>query len=244
MVGDPDSFPKNQLLTRLPREDYRRLRPHLEYVTLPLGQVLHRSGEEIEFVYFPENCLISLLGSVSDSPMTEFAMIGNEGLVGVVILLGGGGVSFDRATVQLSDGAWRVEAGILKREFDRGGTLQKQLLLYTQYFITQISQNTICKTRHLTEQRLARWLLSVQDRLGRDRFALTQKYIAELLSTRRATITEAAGNLQRRGIIRYSRGEIAILDRPALETCACECYSILKQEQGRLNRISQNLKSE
>ncbi|MDY7021016.1 MAG: Crp/Fnr family transcriptional regulator [Cyanobacteriota bacterium] len=240
MMSELEPRLKNQLLTSLPQEDYQTLQPRLEYVDLSLGEVLYQAGEEIEFVYFPENALISLLGSLPDGTMTEFAMIGNEGLVGIGALLGGN-ISIDQAIVQLADGAWRIDAAILKQEFDRGGVLQKHLLLYIQYLIAQIAQNMICKTRHFTEQRLARWLLSIQDRLQSDHYTLTQKYIAELLNTRRATITEAAGNLQRQGTIRYSRGEITILDRPALEACACECYDILKQEQERLHRIRQNL---
>lgn len=239
-MSESEPRPKNQLLTSLPDEDYQTLQPHLEYVDLPLGEVLYRAGEEIEYIYFPENALISLLGSLPDGTMTEFAIIGNEGLAGIVALLGGN-MSFDHAIVQLADGAWRINAATLKQEFDRGGVLQKHLLLYIQYLITQIAQNTICKTRHLTEQRLARWLLSIQDRLQSDHYTLTQQYIAELLNTRRATITKAAGNLQRQGTIRYSRGEITILNRPALEACACDCYSILKEEQERLNKIRQNL---
>lgn len=238
-MSNPDQSWQNRLLGSLPVAEYQRLHPHLEQVSLCLGQELYNVGQPIKHIYFPLNALVSLISSVDDSA-TEFGLIGNEGMVGVPALLGGNS-TISRAIVQVADGALRIDAQVLKAEFERGGVLQKQLLLYLQLFLTQTAQNGACQAHHRIEPRLARWLLSIQDRLQQDRLFLTQKYIAELLGTRRATITEAAGHLQQAGIIQYKRGEITILDRPALERTACSCYALLHREQERLYSISQNI---
>ncbi|WGV27488.1 Crp/Fnr family transcriptional regulator [Halotia branconii] len=230
----------NRLLASLPTAEYQRLRPHLEPVSLLLGQELYQMGEPITHVYFPLKALVSLISSV-DGSATEFGLIGNEGMVGISALLGGD-FTISRAIVQVADGAIRINAQVLKTEFDRGGVLQKQLFLYLQLFLTQTVQNAACQAHHRIEQRLARWLLSIQDQLQQNNLFLTQKYIAELLGTRRATITEAAGHLQQAGMIHYKRGEITILDRPALEQTACSCYALLRREQERLHCISEKIR--
>ena len=175
-----------------------------------------------------------------DHSATEFGLVGNEGLVGIPALLGGHS-TINRAVVQLADGALRIESSALKAEFDRGGSLYRVILLYIQWLLTQTTQNGACQAHHSTEARLARWLLSVQDRLRGDELQLTQRFIAELLGTRRATITEAAGNLQQAGLIRYRRGAITIMDREGLGQSACECYALLQQEYQRLQAICQPL---
>lgn len=235
-MDHPDR-PQNQLLASLPQADYQRLQPHLEEVTLSRGQVLYEVGEPIVAVYFPLNALVSLISSV-DHAATEFELIGNEGMVGFPALLGGES-TISRAIVQMANGAIKIDAQVLKAEFDRGEGLQRQILLYLQLFLTQTAQNSACQAHHSIKPRLARWLLSIQDRLHQDQLMLTQWYIAKLLGTRRATITETAGQFQRQGLIRYRRGEITILDRPALEQTACDCYWILRREQERLRAISQ-----
>ncbi|MEC4813591.1 MAG: Crp/Fnr family transcriptional regulator [Scytonema sp. PMC 1069.18] len=238
-MSNSDIAMHNRLLASLPTAEYQRLHPHLELVSLFLGQELYKVGEPIEYLYFPLDALVSLVSSVDDS-VTELGLIGNEGIVGVPALLGGHS-TISRAIVQIADGALRVDAEVLKAEFERGGSLQKQLLLYLQLFLTQTVQNGACQAHHHIEPRLARWLLSIQDRLQRDNLSMTQKYIAELLGTRRATITEVAGRFQQAGMIQYKRGEITILDRPALEQTACSCYALLRREQQRLYSISLNI---
>ncbi|WP_026735221.1 Crp/Fnr family transcriptional regulator [Fischerella sp. PCC 9605] len=229
--SDPRSI--NQLLASLPDEEYKRIAPHLKHVNLCQGQILYERGEVIQQVYFPTRSMVSLICVLSNNSITEFALVGNEGIIGIPAFLGGQFTN-NRAIVQIADGALTMDAEILQREFERGGVLQKKLLLYTQALVTQISQNAVCKSHHSIEQQLARWLLCVQDCLGRDEIFLTQQYIADLMGTRRATITVAAGSLQQEGMIRYSRGKIVILNRAALEATACECYDIVKNEFARL----------
>ena len=223
----------NQLLASLPPSEYQRLVPHLESVTLNLGQVLYEVGEVIQYVYFPIQSMISLVCILRNNAMTEFALVGNEGMVGLPVFLGGN-LTISRAVVQVPDSALRMQADVLKSEFERGESLQKILLLYTQALLTQVAQNAVCKSYHTIDKRLARWLLSVQDCVQKEELPLTQKYISEILGTRRASITEAAGSLQAEGLIRYSRGQIIILDREALAARACECYSSVKREYQRL----------
>ncbi len=238
-MSNPDLALQNRLLASLPTAEFERLCLHLEPVSLPLGQELYKAGEPIEYVYFPLNALVALASSVNHSP-TEFGLIGNEGLVGLPALLGGE-TTIHRAIVQVADGAMKINAQVLKAEFERGEILQKQILLYLQLFLTQTVQNTACQANHLAKPRLARWLLAIQDWLQQDSLLLTHRYMATLLGTRRATITEAAGHLQQQGMIRYKRGEITILDRPALEQAACSCYELLRREQARIQNISQTI---
>lgn len=242
MATDPnrDLALDNQLLASLPTENYQRLRPHLEQVTLNLGQVLYDVREPITHVYFPIRSLMSLISSALERSETEFGLVGNEGMVGIPALLGGES-TLSRAIVQVADSAMKIDAEILKAEFELGGALQRQFLLYFQLFLTQTAQNSACRIHHQIKPRLARWLLSAQDRLECDELSLTQKYIALLLGARRASITQAAGQLQEIGTIRYSRGRITILDRGTLEQTACDCYALLRAEQERLKSISQSI---
>ncbi len=229
--SDPRSI--NQLLASLPDEEYQRLAPHLKRVTLSQGQVLYERGEVIQYVYFPVRSMVSLICVLNDKSITEFALVGNEGIIGIPAFLGGK-LTNSRAIIQVAGRAMVMDAELLRRKFEQGGVLQHKLLLYTQALLTQIGQNAVCKFHHSVEQQLARWLLSVQDCLEKDELFLTQQYMADLLGTRRATITVAAGNLQQEGVIRYSRGKITILNRAALEATACECYCIVKNEFARL----------
>lgn len=238
---DRDLALENQLLAALAPADYQRLRPHLEQVSLTLGQVLYDVREPITHIYFPIKSLTSLISSALERSETEFGLVGNEGMVGIPALLGGES-TLSRAIVQVADSAMKIDAKVLKAEFERGGSLQRQFLLYFQLFLTQTAQNAACRIHHQIRPRLARWLLSAQDRLEDNELPLTQKYIALLLGIRRASVTEAAGQLQAIGTIRYSRGRITILDRSALEATACDCYSLLRAEQDRLKAISQAMR--
>ncbi|MGQ4648308.1 helix-turn-helix domain-containing protein [Lyngbya aestuarii] len=223
----------NLILATLPREEYQRLAPYLETVYLSLGQVLYERREVIEYIYFPTHSMVSLVALLRDELITEFALVGNEGIVGIPVLLGSN-ITNSRAIVQLAGTAQKIDANILKTEFQRGQNLQKLSLLYTQALLNQVAQNAVCKSHHNVENRLARWLLSVQDCVKTDELQLTQKYISYLLGTRRATITEAAISLQDKGAISYSRGKIIILDREILAVNACECYEVVREEYHRL----------
>lgn len=224
---------KNKLLAALPESEYQRLTPHLEYVKLNLGQVIYEPKKLIEWVYFPEKSMISLVSILSDNVMTEVGLIGNEGMVGLPVILGGN-YTVNQAIVQVPNGAIKLSAKVLKQEFERGKTLQKLLLLYTEVRLHQISQIAVCKSHHDIEKRLCRWLLSVHDCVQEDKLLLTQKFIAQMLGVRRASVTEAAQKLQELDIISYQRGEIILLNRPALEARVCECYNSIVNESSRL----------
>lgn len=225
--------PSNRLLAALPIQEYQRLIPHLELVSLPLNTVLYEAGEPIQYVYFPNRAMISLVAITLKGQMVEIGLIGNEGVVGLPVFLGGR-TSIGRVFVQVEDSSMRMKADVLKAEFARGGPLQSLLLLYTQAFLTQASQGAVCNCLHNLRQRLARWLLSVQDRMRSDELLLTQEFISEMLGSRRSSVSEAAVSLQKAGIIRYRRGRISILNRAALEAIACECYEVIKTEYHRL----------
>lgn len=231
------SQPVNQLLTALSESEYESLAPHLETVSLRTGQILYEPYELIEFVYFPNRAIVSLVAIMEDGTTTEVGLIGKEGMVGLPVILGSN-FSTRRAMVNIGNSAVMVNAEIVKREFDRGGELQRLLLLYTQAIFTQVSQTAACNRQHVIEERLARWLLSVQDRIEQDEFLLTQEAIAYMLGVRRSGVTVAANILQKAGIISYSRGRIHIRDRQALEATACECYRFVKQEFQRLFRFN------
>ncbi|MEB3214399.1 MAG: Crp/Fnr family transcriptional regulator [Leptolyngbyaceae bacterium] len=228
----------NQILSALPPTDYERLSPHLERVELSFGDVLQEMREPIDYVYFPVGALISLMSPVNDHAI-EFSLVGREGLVGIPALLGGES-TITRAVVQIAAAAIRIDAQVLKAEFMRGEGLHQQVLFYLQWVLTQVTQNAACQAHHLIEPRLARWLLTIHEQLQRDDLQLTQQFIAELLNTRRATITQAAGHLQQAGLIQYSRGVITIVDQAGLEECACECYALLREERRRLRAMSQS----
>ena len=219
---------ENQLLAALPREEYERLAPHLEEVSLTLRQVLFNPGDEIAYAYFPTDSIVSLLTDLSDGSGMEVGLVGREGLVGISVILGGGETKV--ATVQAEGGALKIRADALREEFGRGGTLQTGLLRYTHALMTQISQSVVCNVRHPLAGRLARWLLMYYDRLGRDEFALTHEFMAAMLGVRRAGVSDVANELQKLGLISYRRGHVRIIDRKGLEEFACECYTVVKEK--------------
>ena len=223
----------NQLLMSLPSGEYKRLIPYLKPVSLALGQIIYEPRQPITEVYFPSRAMISLVSVMKNDSTTEIGLVGNEGMVGLPVSLGGN-IATNRAIVQVEGNAIKMDASVLKSEFERGGQLQKKLLLYTQARLTQISQIAACKSHHLIEERLARWLLSVNDCVNKNELPLTQKFISEMLGVRRASVTEAAIALQKAGLIRYSRGQITILKRKELEQAACECYGLITSEFKRL----------
>ena len=229
----PPPATQNLLLAALPAADYERLAPHLEPAALPLGWALYESGDRQAHVYFPTEGIVSLLYVMENGASAEIAVTGNEGLIGVSLFMGGGSTP-SRAIVQSAGHAYRLGAEIVKREFELGGTLQHLLLRYTQALITQMAQTAVCNRHHTVEQQLCRWLLLSLDRLSSNEIHMTQELIANMLGVRREGVTEAAGRLQEAGLIRYQRGQIAVLDRPGLERRVCECYAVVKRECDRL----------
>lgn len=227
--------PVNRLLAALPSAEYQRLAPYLSMVSLPVGHILYEPNEVIKEVYFPSQTMISLISLVTNNSKAEIALVGNEGMVGLPVILGGDFMPF-LVMVQIADSALKLDAQVLKDEFNRGEALQRLLLLYIQAYLTQIAQSAACATSHNLEQRLARWLLSIRDCIQQDELRLTQQLLSQLLGVRRATITEAAGALQKENIIRYRRGVITIVNLKALESKACGCYFLIKQEFIRLLR--------
>jgi len=231
---DSAEHPKqNHLLSVLPEADYERLLPHLERIPLALGLALYESGTAQGYVYFPTDSIVSLLYVMEDGSSAEIAVVGNEGLVGISLFMGGE-TTPSRAVVQSAGQAYRLKAVFLKQEFERGGALQHLLLRYTQALITQMAQTAVCNRHHAVEQQLCRWLLLSLDRLPSNELIMTQELIANMLGVRREGVTEAAGHLQAAGLIHYSRGKITVLDRPKLEQRVCECYAVVKREYVRL----------
>jgi CRP-like cAMP-binding protein len=229
----PHNPKQNHLLAALPAADYERLLPQLELVPLPLGWAVYESGSAQGYVYFPIDSIVSLLYVMEDGSSAEIAIVGNEGLVGIALFMGGE-TTPSRAVVQSAGYAYRLKGNILKREFERGGPLQYLLLRYTQALITQMAQTAVCNRHHSVEQQLCRWLLLSLDRLNSNELTMTQELIANMLGVRREGVTEAAGKLQAAGLINYSRGKITVLDRAKLEARVCECYAVVKQESDRL----------
>jgi CRP-like cAMP-binding protein len=213
----------NHLFAALPAEEYERLAPNLELVQMPLGHVLYESGSELRHVYFPTTSIVS----------AEIAVVGNEGLIGVALFMGGETMP-NRAVVQSAGHAYRLKGQLLKEEFNRSGGLQLLLLRYTQALLTQMAQTAVCNRHHSLDQQLCRWLLLSLDRLPSNELIMTQELIANMLGVRREGVTEAAGNLQKSGLIKYSRGHITVLDRAGLEARVCECYAVVKREFARL----------
>ena len=238
MSDDISGVIVNQLLAALPPEDYQRLVSHLEYVELISGEVLWEPGEKMTEVYFPILGMISLVSIMENGSTTEISLVGKEGIVGLPVFLGGDSTT-SRAIVQIDGTALKLNGNILKSEFDKGGELQRLLLLYTQALFTQASQNAACNRQHNIEERLARWLLTTQDCVMKDELHLTQEFISQMLGTRRSGVTVAASTLQRAGMIRYTRGKINILSREALNATACECYRVIKNEYSRLLKPKQ-----
>lgn len=226
---------KNLLLVSLPAGESERLRPHLEPVDLVLGAVLHETGREQTYLYFPLDCIISLLYVMEDGSSAEIAIVGNDGVVGVGLFMGGTGSSTPtRAVVQSAGKGVRIKADVLRKEFDLAGPLQQLLLRYVQALITQMGQTAVCNRHHSVEQQLCRWLLMSMDRLPGDELVMTQELIANMLGVRREGVTGAAGKLQKAGVITYSRGRIQVLNRPLLEQMSCECYEVVRKEVERL----------
>jgi CRP-like cAMP-binding protein len=223
----------NHILDALPQLEQERLFPHLKLVSMPLGKVVYESGATLRHIYFPTNSIVSLLYVMQDGASAEIAVVGNEGAVGVSLFMGGE-TTPSRAIVQSAGWAYRLTGGRLKQEFSRHGEALHILLRYTQSLITQMSQTAVCNRHHSLDQQLCRWLLLSLDRLRGDELKMTQELIANMLGVRREGVTEAAGKLQKLGIIRYSRGKITVLNRPHLEKLSCECYAVVKKESDRL----------
>ena len=228
-----DDPKKNQLLAVLPDEEWQRWWPLLEPVEMPLGQILYESGSVLSHVYFPTSSIVSLLYVMENGASAEIAVAGNEGLVGISLFMGGGSTP-SRAVVQSAGQGFRLNADLMKDEFDKGGPVLHLLLRYTQALITQMSQTAVCNRHHSLDQQLCRWLLLSLDRLQGNELVMTQELIANMLGVRREGVTEAALQLQSSGLIRYARGRISVLDRPGLEVRSCECYGVVKKEYDRL----------
>ena len=224
---------QNYLLAALPAEDLQRVSKGLKLVHLPLGEALYESGTRQGAVYFPTNAIVSLLYVLGDGSSVEIAVVGNEGIIGVSLFMGGE-TTPSRAVVQSAGYAYRWSGKFLKDEFTLGGPMQHLLLRYTQALLTQMAQTAVCNRHHSLDQQLCRWLLLSLDRLVGNELVMTQELIANMLGVRREGVTEAAGNLQDAGLIRYSRGHITVLDRPGLEARTCECYAVVKREFDRL----------
>jgi CRP-like cAMP-binding protein len=232
MPGDPVPQ-QNHLLAALSADVQQRLFPHLETVPMPLGKVLYESGDAMRHVYFPADCIVSLLYVMENGSSAEISVVGNEGLVGVALFMGGESTP-SRAIVQSAGFAFRLAGQRLKDEFSRHGEMLMLMLRYTQALITQMSQTAVCNRHHSIDQQLCRWLLLSLDRLAGNRLTMTQELIANMLGVRREGVTDAAGKLQRLGVIEYNRGQITVLDRPKLEQLSCECYAVVKRETDRL----------
>jgi CRP-like cAMP-binding protein len=226
---DPRS---NQLLASLPEAEWRRWLPQLEHVEMPLGQVLSESGTELSHVYFPTTSIVSLLYVMESGASAEIAVVGNEGIVGISLFMGGE-TTPSRAVVQSAGHGYRLTSRQIKEEFNRAPVLHL-LLRYTQALITQMSQTAVCNRHHSLDQQLCRWLLLSLDRLRGPELVMTQELISKMLGVRREGVTEAALKLQAAGLINYMRGHITVLDRPGLEKRCCECYAVVKKEYDRL----------
>ncbi len=223
----------NHLFHALPEDARERVFPHLELVHMPLGHVLYESGITLQHVYFPTDAIVSLLYVMENGASAEIAIVGNEGMVGVALFMGGE-TTPNRAVVQSAGYAYRLKGQLLKQEFSRSGALQHLLLRYTQALLTQMAQTAVCNRHHTVDQQLCRWLLMSLDRLSSNRLTMTQELIANMLGVRREGVTQAAGKLQAQKLIDYHRGKIVVLDRPGLEHASCECYAVVKREFDRL----------
>lgn len=223
----------NHLLASLGAEEQKRIFPHLHLVEMPLGKVLYESGDTLRHVYFPIDCIVSLLYVLENGASAEISVVGNEGLIGIALFMGGE-TTPSRAIVQSAGNAYRLDGQLLKDEFHRSSEVQLLLLRYTQSLITQMAQTAVCNRHHSLDQQLCRWLLLSLDRLSTSQLTMTQELIANMLGVRREGVTAAAGKLQELGVISYHRGEITVLDRPKLESLCCECYAVVKKESDRL----------
>ncbi len=224
---------QNNLLSVLPPEVIRKLLPYLEPVSLSLGEVLYESGGKLDWIYFPTTAIVSLLYVMENGSSAEIAIVGKEGVVGIALFLGGDTMP-NRGVVQSEGSAYRLRGHVLREEFDRSGPLQHLLLRYTLALLTQMAQTAVCNRHHTVDQQLCRWLLLSLDRLPSNELSMTQELIANMLGVRREGVTEAAGKLQRAGLIHYQRGKITVIDRPGLESRVCECYEVVRSEFHRL----------
>ena len=231
----PDSHDpqQNHLLAALSPGERERIYPHLRLVPMPLGEVLYESGDVLRHVYFPTDSIVSLLYVLEDGASAEISVVGNEGLIGIALFMGGE-TTPSRAIVQSGGHAYQLIGQRLKDEFHRNGQMQILLLRYTQALITQMAQTAVCNRHHSVDQQLCRWLLLSLDRLSSNQLSMTQELIANMLGVRREGVTEAAGKLHELGLIRYARGHITVLDRSKLEQLCCECYAVVKKETDRL----------
>jgi CRP-like cAMP-binding protein len=223
----------NQILAMLPGAERARLFPHLRLVEMPAGMIVYESGAPLRHIYFPTSCIVSLLYVLENGSSAEIALVGSDGAIGVALFMGGE-TTPSRAVVQSAGRAYRLSGRRLKEEFDRHGQLLHVLLRYMQALTMQMAQTAVCNRHHSVHQQLCRWLLLSLDRLTTNRLAMTQEQISSMLGVRREGVTEAAGKLQKLGVIRYSRGRITVLDRPQLERLSCECYAAVKKETERL----------
>jgi CRP-like cAMP-binding protein len=229
----PQSPSQNHLLAALPKAEFERLAPHLEAVEMLLGDVLYESGGLLQHVYFPTTAILSLHYVMENGSSSEIASVGNEGVLGISLFMGGN-TTPSRAVVQTGGQGYRLKAPLLVQEFNRAGLMQQLMLRYTQALITQMSQTAVCNRHHSVDQQLCRWLLLSLDRLASNQLSMTQELIANMLGVRREGVTEAAGKLQDAGLISYRRGTITVLDRPGVEARSCECYQVVKTEFDRL----------
>ncbi len=233
MQHAPNSPKQNRLLAALRFRAYEHVLADLELVPLPIGLVVYEAGGRQDYVYFPTSSIVSLLNVMQNGASTEIAVVGNDGVVGVALFMGGDTTS-SRAVVQSAGYAYRLHASVLRAEFEQGGDVQHVLMRYTQALLTQMAQTAACNRHHTVDQQLCRWLLQSLDRLDSNQLVMTQELIANMLGVRREGVTEAAGRLQDDGVINYSRGKITVLDRPKLEKRSCECYSVVRRESDRL----------
>ncbi|WP_435635867.1 Crp/Fnr family transcriptional regulator [Pseudomonas solani] len=224
---------QNHLLSALPDDARKRLQPHLELVEFPLGKVLYESGDAMRHVFFPIDAIVSLLYVMENGASAEISVAGNEGMIGIAVFMGGESTP-SRAIVQSAGYAYQLPGQRLKDECNRHGEMLQLMLRYTQALITQMAQTAVCNRHHSIDQQLCRWLLLSLDRLSGNSLNMTQELIANMLGVRREGVTEAAGNLQRQGVIEYSRGHIRVLDRARLEALSCECYAVVRKETERL----------
>jgi CRP-like cAMP-binding protein len=232
-MPSPHSPNQNHILAGLSTEELAPLAAHLELVEMRLGEILYEPGGQLQHAYFPTTAIVSLHYVTESGASAETAGVGNEGVVGISLFMGGD-TTPSSAVVQTAGHGYRLERHLLKQEFNRGGLLHRLLLRYTQALITQMNQTAACNRHHSLEQQLCRWLLLTLDRLPSNELVMTQDLVASMLGVRREGVTEAAGNLQRAGLIRYRRGHISVLERSGLERAACECYGVVKKELIRL----------
>lgn len=232
-MSSPPSPHQNRLLAALPTAEFEQVAAHLELVTMQLGDMVYEPGRQLQHAYFPTTSIVSLHYVTESGASAETAGVGNEGMVGISLFMGGDSTP-SSAVVQTAGHAYRLERSVLKQEFNRAGAMQRLLLRYTQALMTQMAQTAVCNRHHAVEQQLSRWLLLTVDRCPQRELVMTQELVASMLGVRRESVTEAAAKLQQAGYIRYRRGHIAVLDRVGLEARACECYAVVKKETNRL----------